>query len=142
MPAGNRMRFIDTSIIFYAFDRTQGRKREQVKDFFKKISIGEIEGCVSNKVLSELYNAVTIKVKEKKETAFTIIAGVLESDSWKKINYAADTVVAVAQFSERFEVPFWDALAQTMLENRVREIVSEDEIFSKILGIRALNPFR
>jgi len=136
------MRFIDTDILFYAFDRTQGKKHEESKAISKKISLGEAEGCVSNQVLSELYNALSIKLNEK-QTPLTIITGILEIDSWKKFKYSAESVAPAARLSQEFEVPFWNALnAQTMLENQVHEIITEDPSFSKIPGIKAFNPFK
>ena len=137
------MRFVDTNILFYAFDRTQGKKHEEAKSIFKKISTGEAEGCVSNQVLSELYAAMTTKLGEETETALAIVAGILEADSWKKVDYTAQSVAAAAELSRRSGAHFWDALiAQTMLENKISEIITEDEGFSKIPGIRALNPFK
>ncbi|MCX6767841.1 MAG: PIN domain-containing protein [Candidatus Micrarchaeota archaeon] len=137
------MRLVDTNILFYAFDRTQGKKHEQAKSLFKQISLGEAEGCVSNQVLAELYSALTTKLKERNEIARAIIAGIIETESWKKINYTSDTVASASQLSEKFKAPFWDALiAQTMLENNIREIVTEDDAFSKIPAIKAANPFK
>ena len=44
--------------------------------------------------------------------------------------------------TEKYKMQFWDAmLAATMMENNVSTIYTEDEIFGKIEGINAINPF-
>jgi len=139
------MRFIDTSVIVYAYDLSEKRKRVKCKALVESGFKGERELVLSNQILAELFVVLTKKIENpiSIEDAKTIVEGIVESNNWVKVDYDSDTVKgAILRTSKIKNAHFWDALiAETMLENQIHEIYTENvKDFRKFPGIRAINP--
>ncbi len=139
------MRFIDTSIIVYAYDLSEKKKRAKCKILVESGFKGESQLVVSNQILAELFVVLTKKIENpiSAEDAKTIVDGIVESDNWVKRDYNSDTVKgAILRTSKIKNAHFWDALiAQTMLENQIHEIYTENvKDFRKFPGIKVINP--
>jgi len=139
------MRFIDTSIIVYAYDLSEKEKRAKCKALVESGFKGEAELAVSNQILAELFVVLTKKIENpiSVEDARTIIAGIIESDNWIKADYNSNTVKgAILRVGKIKKAHFWDALiTETMLENHIHEIYTENiKDFEKFPGIKAINP--
>ncbi len=135
--------FFDTCVLCYAYDSSEPVKRKACQAMVEQAFRGGIRGVVSNQVLVELFNALTRKLGVPDDKARIIVKSLAVSDSWRKIDYTHDTVDRALNSSELLNAPFLDALiAETMKENGVTEIVTEDEKgFARIPGIRIRNPF-
>jgi len=137
--------FIDTNVLFYAFDVADEKKRAVAKKIIKEITDGKKSGVISNQVLAELFSNLTKKAKNplEKETAQAIINGFIDSTQWKKVNYTEKTVSRAIESSLAENMHFWDALiCETMLENKVYLIFTENtkDFRSKLLKVK--NPFK
>lgn len=137
--------FFDTNILVYAFDKSNETKRRKCAKLVGEVMAGMIAGCVSNQVLTEFYSVMTTKTRAmvSKEEVATLIDTISESEKWKKISYDHKTVVRAAYTANKFGMSIWDALVvETMKENGLSKIFTEDEDFSKVPGMRTLNPLR
>lgn len=136
--------FFDTNIICYAFDINEHTKREVCEKLIKRVLNGEITGIVSNQVLGEVFNATTTKLKMSLEKAKILVQAIIASEKWEKVNYTHKTINRAAEKFEQLGIPFWDSvIAETLRENSVEEIITENERdFKRVPGIRINNPFR
>ncbi len=139
-------KFIDTSVLVYAFDKSEQAKHETasklVRDMFER---GE-KGAISAQVLLELYNVLTRSISDplSPADASSIVYKFFEAAGWIKLDY--NTLIArraVTIAAER-KTKIWDTLiAETMKENGIDTIITENEKdFKKIPGIKVINPFK
>ncbi len=137
--------FVDTNVIVYAFDESEKQKRGIAKRIFEEIAKGEKHGVISNQILGELFFALTQKMEKpiSGENAQIIVNGLLDSVHWKKINYTAFTVSKAIEASIKENTPFWDTLiAETMVENKIFTILTENTKHFKSPHIKGINPFK
>lgn len=139
------MRFVDTCIIAYAYDLSEGEKRDKCKKLVESGFYGDEELAVSNQILAELFSVLTKKIEKpiSSENAKIIVDGIIESENWVKVDYNSQTVrKATVTVNEDSILQFWDVLiAETMIENKIKEIYTENtRDFEKIPGIRSINP--
>ena len=135
--------FIDTNILVYAFDESEKQKRAIAKKIVSDITTGEMEATVSNQVLAEFFIVVTTKIETpiSAANAKIIVDGIIESLHWRKINYTSKTVSKAIEASITGKNHFWDALIkETMLENGVYAIMTENTKDFKSEQIKAINP--
>lgn len=137
-------KLIDTNILVYAYDTSEGGKHDISKKLL--IQIWENGGgvvCLQN--LMEFFFVITKKVENPINVteAVTIIEGFLKSKSWKIIDRDADTFLNALDLVSKHGIHLWDALiAACMKENEIVEIVTEDKKdFKNIPGITATVPF-
>ncbi len=134
----------DTSVLVYAYDKTELEKREICSKLVKEVFDKEKVGYISNQILAELYFVLTEKKGVSTEDAKTIVLNFIESDSWIKVNYDTETVKRTVNSSKTTDAIFWDILiAETMEENGIEKIYTENEKdFKKIPGIKVINPLK
>lgn len=131
---------IDTNILVYAFDKAYPEKRKICKEIIGKIFEGKQTGVLTNQILAEFVNVVTRKIEKplSRDEAKSIIGAILSSENWKIYNYTGETVFK--SLSSQGE--FWDVLiAQTLKEQNVNNIITENLKDFKELGIKTENPF-
>src|SRR3989344_8252010 len=136
--------FIDTNVLVYAFDESEKAKREKAKKIVEKITKGEMKGAVSGQVLGELFTVLLKKIEKpvEKEKARIIVNGLIDSVHWKKINYSEKTISNAMDRAINDKTPFWDSLiAETMIENKVPVILTENLKDFKSKELKAVNPF-
>ena len=136
--------FFDTSILVYAYDKSEPEKREICSKLLEEVFNKEKAGYISNQILAELYFVLTEKKGVPKEEAKTIVSNFIESDSWMKVDYDTETVNRTINSSKNIDVISWDILiAETMKENGIDTIYTENENdFKKIPGIKVINPLK
>lgn len=137
-------KLIDTNILVYAYDTSEGGKHDTSKNLL--IQIWENGGgvvCLQN--LMEFFFVITKKVENPINVteAITIIEGFLKSKRWKIIDRDADTFLNSLDLVSKHEIYLWDALiVACMKENEIIEIVTEDKKdFKDIPGIIVTVPF-
>lgn len=137
--------FIDTNILVYAFDETEKQKHKIAQGLVRDITLGRVKGVVSNQVLGELFVALTKKLEKPidKKTTQIIINGLIDSLHWRKINYTEKTISKAVETSISLRTPFWDSvILETMLENKVYTILTENTKDFPIGQITSKNPFK
>jgi len=136
--------FYDSNILVYAFDESEPLKKKKCEKLVLAVFNGRAKGIVSNQVLAEVFFILTQKVRKpiSGEKAVRVVFGFLKSTNWIKINYSFETVAKAAKQTSKHKTHFWDTLiAETMLENQVCKIFTENEKdFSKIKQIKAVSP--
>ncbi len=137
--------FFDTNILAYAFDETERTKAQICAKLIKDVTKSDILGCLSNQVLAEFYTSLTERLRKPlpKNLALSLTESFIASSDWKKINYDENTVRRALDIVEKFNCSIWDAIiVETMKENGIKKIFTEDKFFDKVPGIVAINPFR
>lgn len=137
--------FVDTNILVYAFDESEKPKRKKAKNIVKEITIGKIKGIVSNQILGELFVVLTKKIEKPvpQNQAQIIINGIIDSQNWKKITYTPNTISKAIETSIKEKTHFWDTvITETMLENKIYTLLTENTKDFKNKKIEAINPFK
>lgn len=138
--------FFDTTILVYAHDEFEPKKRQICKELSDEVFEGRKIGIVSNQVLAELFSVLTTKMRKPIDAGIAekIVQNFIESENWIKINYDEKTVKVAMFTSRNNNTTFWDSLiAETMKENGITKIYTENEKdFKKISGIRIINPLK
>ncbi|MFH1409437.1 MAG: PIN domain-containing protein [Nanoarchaeota archaeon] len=132
---------VDTNILVYAFDDAYPKKNEVCRRILMDVFGGKLRGAVTCQVLAEFATAVTRKIERpiSKNEAFTLIEAIQASDNWTVFPYSANTVLAALQSTNHF----WDALiAETLNENHVSEILTENVKDFQGMGLKVKNPFK
>ncbi|HZX20634.1 MAG TPA: PIN domain-containing protein [archaeon] len=137
--------FVDTNILVYAFDESEPAKRKTAKRIVEEATSGKVKGVVSNQVLGELYNALTRKIEKPIDTRYAqiIVNGILDSKNWGKVDYKSITVSKAIETSINEKKPFWDSvLIETMLENKIYTLITENTADFSNPKIKIVNPFK
>ncbi|NOZ70077.1 MAG: PIN domain-containing protein [Deferribacteres bacterium] len=137
-------KLIDTNILVYAHDTSEGEKHEIARDLL--IQIWEKGGgvvCLQN--LMEFFVVITRKVENPVDVAEagSIVEDFIRSDNWRIIDRDIDTFINATNLVSEHKIHLWDALiAACMQENEITEIITENvKDFEKIKDIKVTMPF-
>ncbi|MEW6417359.1 MAG: PIN domain-containing protein [Nitrospirota bacterium] len=137
-------RLIDTNILVYAYDISEGEKHSTSKNLIKQIW-EEGGGVVCLQNLMEFFVIITDKVENPISVteAKTLIEDFLKSDNWRIIDRDADTFLNAVDLVSEHKIHLWDAvIAACMKENDITEIVTENKKdFEKVPDIKITVPF-
>ncbi|MBF0466566.1 MAG: PIN domain-containing protein [Nitrospirae bacterium] len=137
-------RLIDTNILVYAYDISEGEKHMISKAILKQIW-EEGGGVVCLQNLMEFYVVITKKVKNPigVNKAKTIIKDFLQSENWIVIDRDEETFLKAIDLVSQYNIHFWDAtIATCMIDNDISEIITENKRdFEKIPDINITVPF-
>lgn len=137
-------KLIDTNILVYAIDTSEGDKHEVSKDILMQIW-KEGGGVVCLQNLMEFFVVITKKVENPIDVgkAKTIVEDFLKSDNWEIIDRDEDTFSNAMNLVSEHNIHLWDAvIAACMKENNITEIVTENKKdFDKIKDIKITVPF-
>ena len=136
--------FLDTSILAYAYDRSDAKKRRVCEKIVKSGFLGESRCYVSGQILGELYVVLTKKVSKPLSRAQTalIIDGFVDSQNWGKLDYSNATVKRAVEDLNSIRTSFWDMMiAETMRDAGVELLYTENEKdFKMIPWVKVKNP--
>lgn len=137
-------RLIDTNILVYAYDTSEGIKHDIARTLLKQIwEDGGGVVCVQN--LMEFVFVITRKVEcpITITEAKTIIEDIIHSEKWKVIDRDIYTFLHALELMEQHPTHFWDAaIIACMQENDVTEIITENaKDFENIPNIHVISPF-
>jgi predicted nucleic acid-binding protein len=137
-------RLIDTNILVYAYDASEGEKYKASRSLLTQIW-REGGGVVCLQNLMEFFVIITGKVERPIEVTEgrSIVEDFLKSERWKIVDRDADTFLRAVDLVSEYGIHFWDALiAACMEENNITEIVTENrKDFGKIPHITVNVPF-
>lgn len=137
-------KLIDTNILVYAYDTSEGNKHEASRDLLIQIW-KEGGGIICLQNLMEFFVVITKKVENPIDVAEarTIVEDFLKSDNWRIIDRDVDTFLNAVNLVSEHEIHLWDAvIAACMKENDLTEIVTENKKdFEKIPDIKVIIPF-
>jgi predicted nucleic acid-binding protein len=140
----DNLKLIDTNILVYAYDTSEGERHELAKTIIKDVWT-KGGGVIALQNLCEFFVVVTKKVELPLplEEAQTIISDIISSTRWMVIDRDQRTLTEAIEIVKSTGTHFWDALiAACMLENGIVKIVTENESdFNKIKDLTVINPF-
>ncbi len=134
--------FVDSNVLVYAYDLSQGEKNEQAKSLL--LSLWESgHGCVSIQVLQEFFVNVTRKSEFplSPEQAAQIIH---DLSDWRVHRPGIKDVLAAIDLHQRYRISFWDAMIlQSAQQSDCGIVWSEDLSDSEDYGgVKVVNPFQ
>ncbi|MDI6769279.1 MAG: PIN domain-containing protein [Anaerolineales bacterium] len=134
--------FVDSNILVYAYDLSQGEKHEQAKALLLSLWESGL-GCVSIQVMQEFYVNVTRKSEFplSQEQAAQVIH---DFSDWKVHRPAITDVLSAIELHQRYQISFWDAMIlQSARQSDCGIVWSEDLSDSEeYAGIKVVNPFK
>ncbi len=139
------MIFIDSNILVYALDPNENEKHAKAKEIITRGLKGELSLAISNQTIGECCNVLLHKYErppDRKQLS-EFFQTIIRAPSIRKLTYTCTTAIQAGSPTFQ-EIHFWDAvIGQTMLENGITKIYTENtKDFSKIKGIKAVNPFK
>ncbi len=137
-------KLIDTNILVYAYDTSEGTKHEVSKSILRQVwETGGGIVCLQN--LMEFFVVITRKVENPIDIieAKTIVEDILKSDNWKVIDRDENTFLSAIDIVSEHKVHLWDAvIVSCMKENEITEIITENKKdFEKNSDIKVIVPF-
>jgi predicted nucleic acid-binding protein len=136
------LQFVDSNVLVYAYDLSQGEKHEQAKALLLSIWESGL-GCVSIQVLQEFFVNVTRRSQSPllPEQASPVIH---DFSDWKVHRPGIKDILAAINLHQRYQISFWDAMILQSARQSGCGIVwsedlSEDEDYA---GVKVVNPFK
>jgi len=134
---------IDTNILVYAYDESEGKKHEICKRLIDECWRLRDKYSISIQNLSEFYVVITKKIENPvpMKMAKEIIEDIIEFQNWILMDYDPRTILSAIELNMVYKVHYWDALiAATMRENKIFSIYTEDGDFKNIPWLNVINP--
>ena len=134
--------FVDTNILYYAFDRFGGAKRERARECLDALW-EEDRGALSLQVLQEFFHNCVRKLAEPNALALAREALTLYRP-WLREATTLDTVLRATQLMDLAQLSFWDALiVASAAEAGAATLLTENLSHGQVIaGVRIENPFR
>lgn len=131
------LRFIDTNVLVYLFDRDSPAKQAAAREL---VSAGSL--VLSSQVLSEFYVTVTRKLAQPLDPAQADRA-VADLCALPVRSVTANLVRAAIGRSRAAQLSYWDALiVETALDAGATVLLTEDLQHGQVIGtLRVHNPF-
>lgn len=131
--------FVDTNILFYAYDLSAGKKHLKAKDLIVSLWEEESNAIISIQVLQELYVNL-IKHKINSNTVSEIIYSYL---SWNVIENTKELLIESIKIQQKNKLSFWDAsIISAAIKGGAKLIYSEDFNHGQnFQGVKVVNPF-
>lgn len=143
MTESKELKLLDSNILIYAYDRSEGKKHPIAKELVKERWKKE-DSVLSTQNLAEFYSVITSKIERPLEIgkAKQIVLDYI--DGFEILRYSEKTVVEAINVQAIYKIPFWDALiVATMEENSIDTIITENEKdFKKAKWVKTINPFK
>lgn len=135
------LRFVDTNIFLYAYDRDAGNKHRHARQVLVELwNAGN--GCLSTQVLQEFFVNVTKKIRQPLSTAMAreIMHTYLP---WIRVVTDGEMVIRAAEIADTWQISFWDGMIIAAAERTgATELLSEDlQNGQRIAGLLVTNPF-
>jgi predicted nucleic acid-binding protein len=135
------LQFVDTNILVYAYDRSEGEKQARAKALVKELW-NRHNGCLSIQVLQEFLVNITRKVAQPVDLGLASQI-VQDLSTWRvHIPDVADVLGAI-RIQQEYQLSFWDAMVvRSAVQSDCQVIWSEDLSDGQTIeGIRMTNPF-
>lgn len=134
------LRFVDTNILLYAYDRDAGGKHERARQILIDLWQAD-EGCLSTQVLQEFFVNVTKKIPQPISTAMAreIMRTYLP---WVRVATDGEMAIRAAEIADTWQTSFWDGMIIAAAERTgATELLSEDlQSGQRIAGLLVTNP--
>jgi predicted nucleic acid-binding protein len=135
-------RFVDTNILVYAHDITQGAKHGRARELVSSLWESG-DGVLSTQVLQEL--CVTVRRKVARPLSSGSTRKLLEDYmKWPMVVNTADSVLEALDLESRYQLSFWDALIVQAAASCGAEILYSEDLADgqKYGDVRVVNPLK
>ena len=134
--------FVDTNVLVYARDRTQGDRHRRARDWMARLWT-ERTGRLSHQVLAEFYVTVTAKLTPGMPAA-DARADVRALLAWRPVPTTAATFERAWDLQDRHQVSWWDALiVASAIGAGCTTLLTEDLQDGQRFGdLEVVSPFR
>lgn len=134
--------FVDTNILVYAHDFTQGTKHQRAQALVEELWESG-EGILSTQVLQEF----CINLRRKSTHPLTIEETrklIEDYSSWDVVVNTSESVLRALDLESRYQISFWDALiVQAAASSEATVLYSEDLADGQTYGsVRVVNPLK
>lgn len=133
---------VDTSVLVYAYDRSEPHKQQQALQVLDRLAVTRA-GVISAQVLSEFSVVVTRKIAAPLEVgeAYDRVRNHLQS--WTVLELTGMVVLEAGRGVRDHQFNFWDAQIWAVARlNQIPAVFSEDfDTGATIEGVRFVNPF-
>lgn len=134
--------FVDTNILVYAHDFTQGTKHQRAQALVEKLWESG-EGILSTQVLQEL----CINLRRNSTHPLTIeetLKLIEDYSTWDVVVNTSESVLQALDLESRFQISFWDALiVQAAASSEATVLYSEDLADGQTYSsVRVVNPLK
>ena len=134
--------FVDTNVLVYARDASEGPKQETAQRWLEHLWSSRT-GRLSHQVLDEYYVVVTEKLKPglDRDRARTDVRNLM---SWRPLPTTEATIEAAWVIQDRHGLSWWDSLIVAAAQLAgcawlLTEDLAHDRVFE---GVRVVDPFR
>lgn len=141
MNAESARQFVDSNILVYAYDKSQGEKHDRAKILLESLWESGL-GCISIQVLQEFYVIATKKVSKPllPEQASQVVR---DFSDWTVHRPSIQDLTAAIEISQRNQLSFWDAMIIQSARQAGCSILWSEDLSDKqtYAGIKVINPF-
>lgn len=141
MSANPTFQFVDTNILIYAYDLSQGIKHEKARLLIESLWESG-NGCISTQVLQEFYVNVTRKAAKPllPNQATQIIK---DFSNWHVHRPTTEDLIAAIEIHQRYQISFWDAMILRSAQQSNCEITWSEDLSNgqEYDSIKIINPF-
>jgi predicted nucleic acid-binding protein len=142
MSASLRRQFVDSSVLVYAYDRTQEAKWERARTFLESLWASR-EATLSVQVLQEFFRVVTRKLPQplSSREARTIVA---DLSKWPYHRPGAADVLAAIDLQDELKVSFWDAMIIQSARRMSCSVLCTEDLNDgqSYVGVLVRDPFK
>jgi len=133
---------VDTNVLVYAYDRSEGTKRQLAIEVLETVGLAEI-GVFSTQILGEFFVTVTRKIPSPLSMGDASNAIIRYLDSWPIIDITGSTVLEALRAVGQHQMHYYHSLVWAAAKlNQIQEILTEDGQHGRVIeGVRYLNPF-
>jgi predicted nucleic acid-binding protein len=133
--------FVDTNVLVYARDASEGAKQEQAEAWLAHLWRTR-EGRVSYQVLQEYYVTVTRKLQPGLPPA-DARSDVRDLFAWEPVTVDGEVVESAWRIESRWGLSFWDAaIVASARAAGCQHLLSEDLADEQTMsGVTVFNPF-
>ena len=134
--------FVDTNILVYAHDITQGTKHERARELVNSLWESG-DGVLSTQVLQEL--CVTVRRKAARPLSPENTRKLIEDYvKWPVVVNTAESVLEALDLESRYQISFWDALIVQAAASCGAEILYSEDLAEgqKYSEVRVVNPLK
>ena len=133
--------FLDTNVLVYAYDRSEGQKQRRALELLDQL-VTTGAGAISTQVLAEFFVAVTRKIPAplSVEEGYGRIRSFLQV--WTVLDVTPLIVLEATRGVRDYQMSLWDAqIWATARLNQIPLVFSEDFSAQVSEGVRFVNPF-
>jgi predicted nucleic acid-binding protein len=142
MRTGSAAYLVDTNVLVYAYDPSDGVKRERAIAVLERL-VAQGTGALSAQVLGEFFVTVTRKVAVPLTLAEAERSVTSYVRSWPVFDLTEVTVLEAVRGAARHGLSYWDALiwAAAKLEGVANVLTEDFQDGALIEGVRFRDPF-